>query len=80
MPCMECGCSNTPEDYEELWEENAKLRYALARLRWAHALDMETMIDELYSNRPFSWRVYHKSKTYWFRKCQKLKKELKEGK
>lgn len=79
MPCMECGCSNTPEDYEELWEENTKLRYALARLRWEHAHKMETMVDQLYSERPSSWRFYHKSKMYWFKKWRKLKKELMEG-
>lgn len=56
-----------------------KLSYALARLRWEHALNMETMIDQLCTVRPSSWRFYYKSKTYWFDRCQELKK-LKEGK
>lgn len=56
-----------------------KLRYALARLRWEHAGKVESLIDELYTIRPSSWRFYYKSKTYWFKKWQELKKKLKEG-
>lgn len=56
------------------------LRYALARLRWEHAHQMETMIDLRYTIRPSSWRFYYKSKVYWYNKWQELKKELKEGK
>lgn len=64
----------------ELQTKCNKLRYALARLRWAHAQDMESMIDQLYTERPSSWRFYHKSTTYWYNKWQELKKEPKEGK
>lgn len=63
-----------------LREKNAKLIYALARLRWEYAHNMETMIDQLYTERPSSWRIYRKSKNYWFDKCQELKKKLMEGK
>lgn len=63
---------------DKLRKENARLIYALARLRWKYALDMETMTDQLYTERPSCWKFYHKSKTYWFRKWKKLKKELKE--
>ena len=54
------------------------LRYALARLRWEHSLDMESMIDQLYTERPSSWMFYYKSKVYWYNKWQELKKKLKE--
>lgn len=65
---------------KKLRKENAKLRYALARLRWEHAHNMETMIDQLYTERPSSWRFYYKSKVYWYNKWQELKKKLMEGK
>lgn len=68
------------DERDGLREENAKLRYALARLRWEHAGKVESLIDELYTIRPSSWRFYYKSKTYWFKKWQELKKALKEGK
>lgn len=68
------------KECNELHKENAKLRYALALLRWEHAHDMETIIDDLYYERPSSWRFYHKSKVYWFNKWQELKKKLKENK
>ena len=55
-----------------------KLRYALARLRWEHAGKVESLIDQLYTERPSSWNFYYKSKKYWFNKWQEFKKELKE--
>lgn len=66
----------------EFWQKAcSKLRYALAKLRWNHALEMERYIDMMSDAfRPAIWRFYHKSKNYWFDMCRKLKTELKDWK
>lgn len=66
----------------EFWQKAcSKLRYALAKLRWNHALEMERYIDMMSDAfRPAIWRFYHKSKNYWFDMCRKLKTELMDWK